>query len=167
MAATTLMDDAGATYLLPNGDYDFSISEELHDKGLQDGEVVYAEGHAVALKFPAEEDLVSLPAVINASIGVEDAVTDVEQAIVLFADLATRMAREMGVVPSDMTIDAVAVDRTKNTAVLLPPFKVSHDTNVYAALEGLYRHAMERAHTFQEQQIIQKAWRSALEKVKG
>ncbi|MDB5181985.1 MAG: hypothetical protein JWP13_748, partial [Candidatus Saccharibacteria bacterium] len=107
------MDHEGATYLMPTTDYDFHISEALHETGLQDSEVVY-DGHntPVALKFPEEEDLVSLPAIINASMGVEDAVTDVEEAFGLFSNLVVRMKQTIGVVPEGMTIDALAVDRT-------------------------------------------------------
>ncbi|MDB5182073.1 MAG: hypothetical protein JWP13_836, partial [Candidatus Saccharibacteria bacterium] len=62
-----------------------------------------------------------------------------------------------------MTIDALAVDRTKNTAVLLPPFHVSREANEMSALRSLYDHAMSRAHTFEEQQLIHRAWSTTVE----
>lgn len=166
MAAITLMDDAGTTYLLPTQDFDFHISEALHEKGLQDSEVVYdAHNVPVALKFPEDEDLVNMPAILNATVGVEDAVSDVEDAFVLFGDLVGRMKQELGVVPTAMTIDALAIDRTRNKAVLLPPFQVSETVNEMNALQGLYEHAMNRAYTQEEQQMIQHAWQAAGERV--
>jgi hypothetical protein len=168
LAATTLMDEEGSTYLMPYTDYDFHISEELHTRGLQDGEVVYdLHDHPVAIKYPAETDLVSLPAVINASVGLEgeDAFADVEQTIILFADLVKKIKDAIGVAPEDVAIDALAVDRTKNVAVLLPPFKMSHEATVQTALESLYQHALSRAHTYDEQYLIQQAWQSARVKV--
>jgi hypothetical protein len=168
LAATTLMDEEGTTYLMPYSDYDFHISEELHARGLQDGEVVYdLHDHPVAIKYPTEADLVSLPAVINASVGLEgeDAFADVEQSIILYADLVKKIKESMGTAPYDMAIDVLAVDRTKNVAVLLPPFKMSQDATVHTALESLYEHALSRAHTYEEQHLIQQAWQSAREKV--
>lgn len=164
------MDEEGSTYLMPNTDYDFSISEELHQRGLQDGEVVNdAHGQPVAIRYSADADMVSLPAIINASVGLEgeDAIADVEQAVVLFADLVAKIKDEMGVAPDDVAIDVLAVDRTKNAAVLLPPFRVAHESNTHTAIESLYQHALRRAHTYDEQHLIHQAWQSARQKVEG
>lgn len=151
--ANTYMGADGSSILVPNVPHDFDFTRRLAAAGLTKGTVATL-GEEQGVRYSADSDLVGLAAVMNAAIRVEDGRQDIVHTLELVGKLTLEMKRRLGALPLITTIEAVAVDRSTNTAELLPPYQVSAEIDPEAVFQNLQQDAYGRSRSPLEDEMI-------------
>lgn len=161
--AATFVDSEGNTYLQPFAEHDFGASVELEVNGLTSGEVISDEDKPTAIKYPATTDLVTLPAILNASIGIEEGREDIAGVMLLTGKLLEMMKERCDFVPAKISLEALAVDRSSGSAEILAPFVVDTKRSAEAVLKSLMYDAVARSAKPQDATILEQCFTEALE----
>jgi len=150
----------GSLMLVPYMPHDYGFTTELAHRGLTRGQVTELHGRPT-VRYPADADLIGLPAIMNAAILAEDGRQDIVHTIRLVGEAARRMKHHLGAVPMITSIEGIAVDRTTDMVELLPPYQTTHT----ASPEALFRHlrdsAYNRSRGPNEQDMIATCFRAA------
>lgn len=161
-SALTYVDGAGNTYLKPVLDHDFDASIRLEETGLGQGRTVFGDQHRpIAIKYSAETDLVTMPAIFNASVEIEQGLGDIVEATVQAGLLLAAVKKNCGFVPSGVSLDDFAIDRSTGTAELLPPFSVDIDQTVESAFESLKIDAINRSAKQEQVGVLESTFAAA------
>ncbi len=144
--AINYADHQGSIFLQPVVEHDFSASEKLKSNGLSWGQMVLSpETHEpVMVKYAADIDIVSLPAIINASINTLQGWDDIIATLVLTGRLLEHSQRLCGFVPTNLNLDGVAINRSAAAAELLLPFNVSSESSPQDAFAPVVDDIMKR-----------------------
>lgn len=151
--------DQSDLWLVPTVPHDFDFSERLATDGLSRG-VVGMVRHRRGIRYCGDVDLISLPAIMNAT-NAQTGRGDVVEALRAVGRAVQAMHTRYGRLPVLSSIQAVAIDRSTGGAELLAPYQASEDTRPGDVFEALHTDALAQARTAEEVAMVTESFPQA------